>query len=146
VKTLQGLYVAVFSPPAVGSGIRAVTYGDNVLPGDIHLFAPSGIIDAGEAGIAGGKITLAALQVNNASNISFSVGSIGMPQASEGAASLGTLAGSGPAAQTSQLTADTTGLSAAKTQAAQMVEDIIAKWLEVKVIDFVEDENNDENN
>jgi hypothetical protein len=31
-------------------------------------------------------------------------------------------------------------LSAAKAQAAQMVEDIVAKWLEVKVIDFVEDE------
>jgi hypothetical protein len=141
VKTLQGLYVTVFSPPAVGSGIRAVTYGDNAPePGDIHLFAPSGVIDAGEAGIAGGKITLAALQVNNAANISFSSGSIGMPQASEGAASLGTLSGTGSTAQNSQLTADASALSASKSQASQMVEDIIAKWLEVKVIDFVEDE------
>jgi hypothetical protein len=133
--------VTVFSPPAVGSGIRAVTYGDNAPePGDIHLFAPSGVIDAGEAGIAGGKITLAALQVNNAANISFSSGSIGMPQASEGAASLGTLSGTGSTAQNSQLTADASALSASKSQASQMVEDIIAKWLEVKVIDFVEDE------
>jgi hypothetical protein len=137
-----GVLRLVFTPPAVGSGIRAMTYGDNPpTPGEIHLFAPSGIIDAGEAGIAGGRITLAALQVNNAANINFSAGSIGMPQASEaGASSLGTLAGSGNAAQNTQLTADTSSLSAAKMQAAQMVEDIIAKWLEVKVIDFVEDE------
>jgi hypothetical protein len=140
IKTATG-YITVFTPPAVGSGIRAATYGDNPPePGNIHLFAPSGIIDAGEAGIAGGQIILAALQVNNAANISFSVGSIGMPQASGGAASLGTLAGSGSATQNSQLTSEASSLSAAKAQAAQMVEDIVAKWLEVKVIDFVEDE------
>ena len=142
VKTPQGLYVSVFTPPAVGSGIRAVTYGANAPePGNIHLFAPSGIIDAGEAGIAGGKITLAALQVNNASNINFSAGSVGLPQSSEGTASLGTLTGSTSATQNSQLTADASGLNSAKVQASQMVEDIIAKWLEVKVIDFVEDDD-----
>jgi len=145
VKTAQGLYVTVFSPPAVGSGIRAVTYGENPPPpGNIHLFAPSGIIDAGEAGIAGGQITLAALQVNNVANISFSAGSIGVPQPSEGA-SLGTLAGSS-VTQSNQATADASGLSAVQAQAAQMVEDIIAKWLEVKVIDFIDDDNNDQNN
>jgi hypothetical protein len=142
MKTPQGLYVSVFTPPAVGSGIRAVTYGANAPePGNIHLFAPSGVIDAGEAGIAGGKITLAALQVNNASNINFSAGSVGLPQASEGTASLGTLTGTTSATQTSQLTSDASGLNATKVQASQMVEDIIAKWLEVKVIDFVEDDD-----
>jgi hypothetical protein len=143
--SIPGVYATVFTPPAVGSGIRAVTYGDNPPPpGNVHLFAPTGIIDAGEAGIAGGQITLAALHVNNAANISFGAGSIGMPQASGGTASLGTLAGSGLTQQNSQVTADASGLSAAKVQASQMVDDIIAKWLEVKVIDFVEDENKEE--
>ena len=145
VKTPQGLYVTVFSPPAVGSGIRAVTYGDSPPPpGNIHLFAPRGIIDAGEAGIAGGQITLAALKVNNASNITFSAGSIGMPQATEGAASLGTLGGSGIPSQNTQMGGDVSGIGTSRAQASQMVEDIIAKWLEVKVIDFVDDEPKEE--
>ncbi|HUI66752.1 MAG TPA: filamentous hemagglutinin family protein [Nitrospirota bacterium] len=149
VPGAPGVYRKVFTPPAVGSGIRALTYGENApIPGNVHLFAPTGVIDAGEAGIAGGKITLAALQVNNASNINFSAGSVGLPQASEGSASLGALTGTTSATQTSQLTADASGLTAAKVQASQMVEDIIAKWLEVKVIDFVEedDNNKDDNN
>ncbi|HUJ16784.1 MAG TPA: filamentous hemagglutinin family protein [Nitrospirota bacterium] len=147
IKTSSGNYITVFTPPAVGSGIRAATYGDNPpTPGNIHLFAPSGIIDAGEAGIAGGRVTLAALQVNNAANINFSLGSVGMPQASQGATSLGTLAGSASTAQTSQMAADASGLSATKVQGAQMVDDIIAKWLEVKVIDFVGDDSSNDNN
>jgi filamentous hemagglutinin family protein len=142
----SGFYVNVFSPPAVGSGIRAVTYGDNPPPpGDIHLFAPQGIIDAGEAGIAGGQITLAALTVKNAANISFSAGSIGMPQQSSGTANIGALTGSGSTSQTSQLTSDVSGVGAAKAQAAQLVEDIVAKWLDVKVLDFVEDDEDEKN-
>jgi len=142
---MPGVFRKVFTPPAVGSGIRALTYGENApTPGNVHLFAPTGIIDAGEAGIAGGKITLAALQVSNASNINFSAGSVGVPQASEGTASLGTLTGTTSATQNSQQNADTSGLNAAKVQGAQMVEDIIAKWLDVKVIDFVEDVDDDQ--
>jgi hypothetical protein len=82
--------------------------------------------------------------VKNAANISFGAGSIGVPQASEGTASLGTLAGSGSTAQNSQLSSESAGLSAAKAPASQMVEDIIAKWLDVKVIDFVEENKEEE--
>ena len=59
IKTINGQPVLVFSPPAVGSGIRAVTYapgyGVSAPPeGDIYLYAKQ-TINAGEAGIAGGK-------------------------------------------------------------------------------------------
>jgi len=38
------------APPAVGSGIRAATVGyGSAEAGNIHLFAPEGVIDAGEA-------------------------------------------------------------------------------------------------
>ena len=144
LKTIDGVTRLVFTPPAVGSGMRAMTYGDNPPePGNVHLFAPTGIIDAGEAGIAGGQITLAALQVNNASNISFSAGSIGVPKTSEGTASLGTLAGSG-ITQTTQMNSDASGIGASRAQASQMVEDIIAKWLDVKVVDFIEDDDSED--
>jgi hypothetical protein len=113
-------------------------------PGDIHLFAPSGIIDAGEAEISGGRIFLAAAQVLNAANISFSVGSVGVPQAaSAGTSALGALSGAGAVAtEATQLaSAATSGLAAERTaEAAKMIEDILMKWLDVKVIDFVQEE------
>ena len=140
---VPGVYATVFTPPAVGSGIRAVTFGDNPPPpGNIHLFAPSGIIDAGEAGISGGQIILAAVQVLNASNISFTSGSVGVPLPSEGTAGIGTLSGAGAVtAAATQFSQDTAGIAATRAvQGSQMIEDIIAKWLDVKVIDFVQDD------
>jgi len=140
----------VFSPPAIGSGIRAVTFGDNAPePGDIHLFAPTGIIDAGEAEISGGRIVLAAQQVLNVQNISFATGSVGVPITTEGTSGIGTLSGSGTvAAQSSQLMSDASGIaSTSSAQAAKMIDDIMTKWLDVKVIEFSEetmDENKEE--
>ena len=147
VQIINGVTRLVFNPPAVGSGIRAMTYGDNAPdPGNIHLFAPTGVIDAGEAGIAGSSVTLAALTVTNAANISFSAGSIGVPQQAAASASIGTLSGAGGAAQNSQLTSDVAGIDLARAQATQMIEDIVAKWLDVKVVDFVQDDSSDSNN
>ncbi|RJR22826.1 MAG: filamentous hemagglutinin N-terminal domain-containing protein [Nitrospiraceae bacterium] len=146
----SGIYRKVFSPPVLGSGIRAVTFdpdGSGPLampePGDIHLTAPSGVIDAGEAGITGGKIILAALEVKNSANISFSAGSVGVPQASTSGAALGGLTGgAGSVAQPGQMAGDATpGIAAERTaQAAQMIDDILMKWLDVKVIDLVQEE------
>jgi hypothetical protein len=132
----------LFSPPAIGSGIRAVTFGDNAPdPGSIYLFAPSGIIDAGEAEISGGRIILAAREVLNVQNIIFSAGSVGVAQPSSGTAGIGSISGSGSIAQTSQLTAEASGLAATRAaEASKMIEDIMSKWLDVKVIDFVQDD------
>jgi hypothetical protein len=132
----------VFSPPAIGSGIRAVTYGDNAPePGDIHLFAPTGVIDAGEAEISGGRIVLAAQQVLNVQNISFTAGSVGVPITTEGTAGIGALSGAGTvASQNSQLMSDASAIaSTSAAQAAKMIDDIMTKWLDVKVIEFSED-------
>jgi filamentous hemagglutinin family protein len=63
-----------------GSGIGVLVTQPGVVPGDIDLFAPKGIIDAGEAGIrAAGNITVFASQVLNASNISVGGSSTGVP-------------------------------------------------------------------
>jgi filamentous hemagglutinin family protein len=144
-KEIQnGVLVTVFSPPAIGSGIRAVTYGFNPPPtGDIHLFAPNGIINAGEAGISGGEVILAALHVVNAFNISFTSGSVGVPLASTGAIGLGALSGqSSVATQSSQALSDISGAGVSKApQASQMLENVLGQWLDVKVIDFVQDED-----
>ena len=90
---------------------------------------------------------MAAKQVINASNISFSSGSIGVPAAAgAGTPGIGTLSGAGAmTAATSQLSQDAAGINAARAaQAAQIMDDILAKWLDVKVIDFVQDEHKEE--
>src|SRR5262249_12146570 len=86
-KDANGL--VVFLPPqdASGSGIRTLTSdpdgaGPLAAPsaGSVYLFAPRGVIDAGEAGIASGaNIVVAALQILNASNISAGGTSTGVP-------------------------------------------------------------------
>ncbi|HUN55821.1 MAG TPA: filamentous hemagglutinin family protein [Smithella sp.] len=145
-------YSVVFTPPAVGSGIRAVTFdpdgavGPLSAPpaGDIYLFAIRGIIDAGEAGIAGGKVVLAATEVLNAGNISFTTGSIGVPSVSTAATGIGALSGSGSAMAGSQMLSNASVIGAANSvSASQIIDDVMAKWLDVKVMDFIIGDEND---
>jgi hypothetical protein len=143
-----GLKVLVFQPPSVGSGIRTLTYDPDgpgpLLPppeGDIFLFAPSGTIDAGEAGIAGNKLFLGAVQVLNVQNISFAAGSVGVPSTSQAGPGLGALAGVSNLTQA--ITPDTmagvpNGQQTRDTGAGS--ESFAPKWVDVKVIGFYTDE------
>jgi filamentous hemagglutinin family protein len=138
----NGVCSVTFSPPAVGSGIRALTYSpDGITPappaGDIYLFAPQGAIDAGEAGISGGKVILGAVTVLNVANISFSAGSVGVPTASQ-AVSVGTLTGSTNLADKTLVSQDTGALGSAMgagERALQSMADAV-KWLDVKFVSF----------
>ena len=66
-------------PPAVsGSGIRTASSAQSK-PGDVYLAAPRGVVDAGEAGIGGSNITIAATAVLGASNIQVSGSATGVP-------------------------------------------------------------------
>lgn len=148
-------YVFKFDPPAVGSGIRAVTYDPNITPGgtlatpapgNIYLFAPQGVIDAGEAGIAGGRVVLGATEVLNARNISFSVGSVGVPASSDASVSLGALTGSSALTENNKMI-EQTALGAAKSlsdSVADKVSQFMSGWLDVKVISFDEEEERKE--
>jgi len=121
-------------PPAVGSGIRAATVGyGSAEAGNIHLFAPEGVIDAGEAEISGGKITMAAQTVVNVQNIVSTSGTVGVSGTTASTASLGSLSGAGSVAQNSQLLSSASGLGAAgAANAAQMIDDVMTQWLDVK--------------
>lgn len=69
-------------PPAVsGSGIRTAA-STVTRPGDVTLAAPRGVVDAGEAGIGGSNITIAATAVLGASNIDVGGSSTGVPSTS----------------------------------------------------------------
>jgi hypothetical protein len=146
-QTINGVTTWVFTPPAVGSGIRAVTYGDNPPPpGNIHLFAPSGIIDAGEAGVMGGRVFLAALEVRNTANISFSLGSVGVPLPSTGQAAggLGALTGTGSVTETSKMAEQAASLAPARAEATKAIEEFITRWVNVEVIGFGSEEERQE--
>jgi filamentous hemagglutinin family protein len=144
-------YSVIFTPPAVGSGIRAVTFDPDGAAGPLSappagdIYPHAKVIDAGEAGISGGNIYLQAQQVLNVGNIS-SIGSVvGVPVAAT-TTSIGTLSGSGNAMTGSQLMSNASVLGAAgAASASQMIDDVMTKWLDVKVIDFIlTDDNNDE--
>ncbi len=67
-------------PPAVqGSGIRAFEVGE--LKGNVALFAPRGVVDAGEAGIGGNNVTIGAPTILGADNIDIGGTSVGVPTA-----------------------------------------------------------------
>ncbi|MGH8557199.1 MAG: filamentous hemagglutinin family protein [Methylococcales bacterium] len=74
----QGQLETTFSPAVAVSGIQAATTRDGV-QGNVDLFAPNGVIDAGLAGIAGADVTVGATAILNANNISFSRSSVGVP-------------------------------------------------------------------
>jgi hypothetical protein len=140
----------VFDPPAVGKGIRTLTFDPDGLegprqqpdPGDAFIFAPEGEIDAGEAGISAKNVILGATEIVNAQNISFSQGSVGVPVDS-GGTSLGSLAGAGALAETAKLAEEST-LDSAKERVAQdmaeFAEAFVPTWLRVEVIGFYEED------
>lgn len=65
---------------ATGGGIGVLESVAGVPPSDIDLIAPTGTIDAGDAGIrVSGNLNLAAVQIINASNISVGGTSAGVP-------------------------------------------------------------------
>ncbi len=65
---------------ATGGGIGVLATVSGVAPGDVDLIAPTGTIDAGDAGIrVSGNLNISALQVVNAANIQVSGSSVGTP-------------------------------------------------------------------
>jgi filamentous hemagglutinin family protein len=65
-----GVSVLDLAGLATGGGIGVLQTLKDVPPADVDLIAPSGTIDAGDAGIrSSGNVTLAALQIVNAFNI-----------------------------------------------------------------------------
>ncbi len=139
-KDAQGNPTVTFTPPSAGSGIRAVT-GDPDGPGPLKapesgmIYLRAVKIDAGEAGITGNKVYLGSTQVLNSGNITSVSGTVGAPQASA-SLSLGALTGSGATTEQGKGgdLAGATGAAARALAAGQLMENIMAKWLDVKVI------------
>ncbi len=121
----------VISSAATGSGIQTLTSDPDGLgplgapkSGDVYLFAPAGTIDAGEAGIrSSGNIVIAAQTVLNASNISASGSSAGVPVAVSGslASSVATSGGNTASGSKAAEDASNAATNAAKAAASAVV-------------------------
>jgi filamentous hemagglutinin len=99
---------------ATGAGIGVLVAVEGVEPGDVDLIAPSGSVDAGDAGIrSSGNINIAAVQVLNAGNISVGGASAGVP-VSAPSVSVGSLSSASSAAA---------GASSAAADAAKQSQD-----------------------
>ena len=80
VDPTTGTFNIDVTQSVVGSGIRVLLANKNVVPGSVDLYAPTGAINAGDAGIgAAGNIFLGAQQVIGANNINFGGTGAGVP-------------------------------------------------------------------
>jgi len=98
----NGNSFTIFPPIVSGSGIRtAATAGDTA--GDVFLFAPKGVVNAGEAGIGGTNVTISATAVLGANNIQVGGIGTGVPTASTGSLAAGLTGVSNLTASVSQV-------------------------------------------
>jgi hypothetical protein len=141
---ITGICSISVSPPTVGSGIRALTHdpdeaGPLLTPviGDLYIFAPSGELDAGAAGISGGKGYIGAQSVVNVANFSFSTPSVGLATPSQGI-SLGNLGGSSSMSAATNVMQDSAMMASTEKESEKSTQPIeeIMKWVDVKVISF----------
>jgi filamentous hemagglutinin len=113
-----------------GSGIQALTGTPGISPGNVYLFAPHGVVNANDAGIVAGNLTVAATAVLGASNITVSGTSTGVPVTVTGLGA--TFAGaSSTAGATSNVAENFNGANTAS--GSTPVADAAISWLDVFV-------------
>jgi filamentous hemagglutinin family protein len=145
-------YRYVEPPVAVGSGIRTLTYdpdglGPRTAPpaGDAYIFAPSGYIDAGEAGIMAENLFLGAEEVRNTQNIQVSGISVGVPQAASATGSIAALSGTSNLSDSSSLSSQMAGISSSSAHTGKTSDDeYVPKWVKVMVIGFGDNDQQDQ--
>jgi filamentous hemagglutinin len=126
-----GNEILVFGAAVAGSGIRTIQTSPSQPAGDVNLIAPTGSVNAGDAGIgAAGNINIAAVTVTGASNINFGGNATGVPPAVSNVTA--SVSGASTAASATTNAATTLEATAANTQAAPLAQSAIS-WLDVFV-------------
>jgi hypothetical protein len=146
----EGNLVIEFPPIVSGSGIRtAATFGN--VAGDVFLFAPKGVVNAGEAGIGGTNVTISATAVLGANNISIGGVGTGVPAASTGSLAAGLTGVSNTTASVSQAAQASADMSKDQDEdaakAAADNKDMKLGTLSVEIMGYGEGDNKaDEDN
>ena len=89
IDPVTGATTTQFPAALTGSGIQTLATSPGTEPGNVDLFAPRGVVNAGDAGIVAGNLTIAAVAVLGADNIQVSGISVGVPTQSVPTAGLG---------------------------------------------------------
>ena len=119
-----------------GSGIRAFVTTEGRKPGDVDLFAPTGIVLVNDAGIgSAGNITIGATQVVGAGNIDVGGVAVGVPVDTGG---LGANLASVSSTSSSASNAVGGGEGPTQDQRAPLAESALS-WLDVFVVGLGED-------
>ena len=127
-----------FADAIAGSGIRGILTSEDLEPGDVDLIAPTGVVNAGDAGIgAAGNLNIAAPQVIGLDNIQVVGNATGVPTDSGAAAGL--TGASGLVANVSSDTEEAAVASAA--DGSTTLADEALGWLEVFIDGFGDDED-----
>jgi filamentous hemagglutinin family protein len=134
----NGKAIVNFPTTLSGSGIQTLATTPGVEPGDVDLFAPRGVVNAGDAGIVAGNLTIAATAVLGADNIQFGGVAVGVPVDAGGLGA--TLAGAATAAGSAANAAATSveGGNKDGEQNAAATEPALS-WLDVVVVGLGEE-------
>jgi filamentous hemagglutinin family protein len=134
----NGQVVLVYPAALSGSGIQTLATSPGTEPGDVDLFAPRGVVDAGDAGIVAGNLTIGATAVLGATNIQVSGAAVGVPVDSSGlgASLTGVSSVSGAASSAAEASVQTGSQNA---QDSQSIGDEALSWLDVFVVGLGEE-------
>jgi hypothetical protein len=134
-----GQVTLVYPTALSGSGIQTLATTPGREPGSVDLFAPRGVVDAGDAGIVAGNLTIAATAVLGANNIQVSGTSVGVPVDASGlGASLSGVSSVSSAASNAAATAVEPGSGAGSQQ--DSLADTALSWLDVFVVGLGEEQ------
>jgi hypothetical protein len=127
-----------FPAALTGSGIQTLATTPGRKPGDVDLFAPRGVVNAGDAGIVAGNLTIAATAVLGADNIQVSGTAVGVPVDTGGlGASLAAVSSVASSASSAATDAVATGPRGEESE-APLAESALS-WLDVFVVGFGEE-------
>ncbi len=133
-----------FSDAIAGSGIRGILTSEDIEPGDVDLIAPTGVVNAGDAGIgAAGNLNIAAPQVVGLDNIQVGGVAAGVPTDTGAAAGLTGVSSLSSSVASAAESATAAGV--AGDQNASLADQALG-WLEVFIEGFGDgtDEDDDE--
>jgi hypothetical protein len=133
VVSASGTVTLDFSNTVAGSGIRTISTGTDITPGNVDLDAPVGYVNAGDAGIgSAGNLNIAAEKVLGVDNIQVAGTATGVPPATSGIGASLSGVSSASSSTTSTATSALGDANANANKAAPLADTAIG-WLDVFV-------------
>ncbi len=137
IDPATGRVTTTFPQALVGSGIQALATAPGEVPGNVDLYAPQGVVNASDAGIVAGNLTIGATAVLGRNNITVSGVSVGVPVDASGLGA--SLAGSSSVSSSASNAATVAADVGSKAQSAAPLAETALGFLDVFVLGLGED-------